>query len=268
MIFEFCIRKAATFTSLTQWATQDRSSYQLALKKGIHRDVAKYFGWDIGRKVKNKYSYNQCRENARHYKNLKTWKEKSIEYYRIAIRNRWVKLIAKDVGWGNLQKWDFQTCLKIARKYNTVVEWRRANPKCYSAAHYHGWLELIKNDLNWYTGWDYSLCKTKASKFNTLSEWAAGHNASYRYACEVKWQRKIATELGWEVKGDGIRKVRTYEDCKMRAQDCTYLADWCHKDSASFHWAKRRGWHHQIANELGWVIGAKQPKKLENHQNS
>lgn len=254
MIFDFCLRKAAKFTSLGQWALKDNPSYQLALKRGFHRTIAEIYDWTVGKRVTDKYNFKECLTNAKQYKTRKAWYEKDKEYFLTATRNDWVTPIAKELGWGVPYKWKYKKCLEYAQKFVSSAEWCQSKHPSYFTASHRGWLEIIKNELGWpVTPWDYERCKAKAALCTSLAGWDEYHQTSYVYATQSGWQRKIAKELGWVCRGTGIRNEWTYEQCVAQATNFTYLTEWTRNHRATFDYAKRKGWHLKIVEELGWV---------------
>lgn len=205
------------------------------------------------------FLYRACKRQASKFSSLKEWEKKSRSSYVKALKNKWQKQIAKELGW-NVRKdaghWDnYENCVAEASKYSSLSEWRKKSPSSYLASK-DKWHGAISQELAWvskvHNSWSYEDCKSEASKFSSLKEWEKNSRSSYFAAVKNNVQRKIAQELNWKVRKKAGH-WNSYENCKAEASQYSSLKEWEKNSTASYFSACKNKWQRQIAHDLDWA---------------
>jgi len=200
-----CLRRASEFTSLSSWKKGHGASYQQALKKNWHRQIAEELGWEM-KALGEARSYEQCKDQASEFSSLISWQKGHSASYCQAYRNNWHRQIAEELGWqmqalGEARS--YEQCLELASEFTSLGSWQKGHSASYYKAYKKNWHRQIAEELGWKMtalNRSYEQCKEQASEFTSLGYWSKGHSASYQQALKNNWQRQIAEELGWEIR--------------------------------------------------------------------
>lgn len=99
--------------------------------------------------MRKRYSFEDCKKDAKNYIYRSEWKKKSRNIYQAAVRNKWLdkccshmKVIKKSNGYWNLIK-----CKKDALNYNSRLEWQHKSKAAYSRACKNKWLDECCNHM-------------------------------------------------------------------------------------------------------------------------
>jgi hypothetical protein len=120
--YEQCLDAAKHYKSLREWVEKNPSSYLRALRKGWQKKIATDLGLDLDQRRRTKRTFNECKEIAQKYKRLSDWSAKDSNSYQCAQRQRWLKRIAREVGWvpalkGIKKSALFTICLKALNEH-------------------------------------------------------------------------------------------------------------------------------------------------------
>lgn len=203
--------------------------------------------------------YDFCKRRANKWLSLSEWKRHDTSSYRVALKNKWQRQIAEELGWKikvRQSGYSEQDCLEEAEKYQNIKEWSIKHPGTYEAARKKSIIKKIASTLGWkYRAklnlYDFGGCLEKARPYKSLKEWKEKDKESYYTAVRNKWHRKIAMFLKWKQKKH--KGKWTYLKCKNIAAKYSCSSDWSRsEDRPSYITSCQNRWLKQIKEELGW----------------
>jgi superfamily II DNA or RNA helicase len=196
-------KDAAKYSSLKEWRSKSRGSFNWAYNNDVHRKIAKELKFEVIPLV-TPWTYETAKKEAAKYSSLNEWK-KSVGSYLWACRNKVQRKIAKELGWKARAikiTWTYETAKKEAAKYSSPSEWLTGSSGSYTWALKNKVQRKIAEELGWEirTTWTYETAKKEVAKYSSPKEWGTKSGSSYAWAVRNKVHRKIAKELGWEVR--------------------------------------------------------------------
>ena len=86
--------------------------------------------------MKNKWTYEMCKEEASKYTNRKSLQESNQYVYNLCRKNNWL-----DEFFGEVFRWNYDLCKKESAKYDSKNSFQKGNSSAYSASLKNGWLD-------------------------------------------------------------------------------------------------------------------------------
>ena len=176
---ESCYNEAKKYKTRGEFWRESCAAYGKALEKGWIND----YTWLHSRQTKSAGywdNYEHCYEEAKKYKNRRSFQKGCMGAYMKALKNRWLD----DYLWFKEMKkpngyWNREKCYEEAKKYSSKKEFKQHCNGAYQFAYKEGWLD----DYTWFkplTGyWTYEACKAEATKYEKRSHFKAGSKGAY-----------------------------------------------------------------------------------------
>lgn len=174
-----CFNEAKKYKTRYDFYNGSRGAYIKALKTGW---INKYT-WLRSRQTKpSGYwdNYEHCFEEAKKYKNRRSFQKGCNGAYNKALKNGWLN----DYTWFEKRKktngyWNQETCYEEAKKYRSRSEFGKHAVRAYGLALENGWLD----DYTWFEKltnfWTYEACKEEASKYEKRGQLKKGCIGAY-----------------------------------------------------------------------------------------
>lgn len=133
---KLCKEQAANFHSLAEWICESYRSYQAAYRNGWHREIAEEFGWD-SRVLSGYWTRERCKEQAAKFNGLKRWNLGHNASYLAAVRNKWQRDIADELGWeiGLQDRENWENVIYIYHYEGCIYIGKTNNPEYRHATH-------------------------------------------------------------------------------------------------------------------------------------
>lgn len=248
--YNLCVLEANKYSIKSDWIKT--RSYR-TIQKNNPQWIPKLSKHMLQRKVT--WTKKECLEEAKKYKSVTEWREKSSTSYRIAKENGSYKKCAKALGvnkkpagyWNN-----YERCKKEALKYKHRAAWMRGSGSSYESAKKHGWINNLSKhmmttseitSLN-NTKWSLKKCKQIAKKYKTKSQWQKGHIYSYNSASRRGWLDICGKHM------KSAFKWNTKEKCLKEAKKYKRITDWIKYSNSSYVRACRKGWHKECTAHM------------------
>ncbi len=190
------------YKSLAEWKATNKSAYNAAKKRGLLRKLCLHYGWPLSKeksKPKNKWTKDNCIEEARKYNTIKEWRKNSGSSYTAAHRYKCInKCVLHMIKlWNRADKEDI---ISDAKKYKTKIEWKNNSKNKYQVALSNGWLnECCKHMIQNQKPRGYWDIKenvfNEAKKYSTKTEWARVSTSSYQAAYRNKWVTECSKHM-------------------------------------------------------------------------
>ena len=177
---ETCLKESQKHTTRGDFFNGCRGAYIKSLREGWLDE----FTWLRSRQTKPAGfwdNYEHCYEEAKKYKNRRTFLKGCSGAYTKALKNGWLD----DYTWFNEIKkpngyWTQDTCFIEAKKYSSRSEFQRNAKGAYLLAFKEGWLD----DYTWFKPltnfWTYEACKAEAAKYEKRGKFKKGCIGAYR----------------------------------------------------------------------------------------
>lgn len=175
---ETCFKEAKRYKTRSAFMKGSAGAYNKALRMGWIKE----YDWMPSRQQKPAGywdNYENCYEEAKKYKNRRSFQRGSMSAYMKAWKHGWLD----DYVWFDERQkhnyWSKETCLEEAKKYHSRSEFEKHAVRAYGLALANGWLE----DYTWFkplTGyWTYEACKAEAGKYEKRSQFKVGAVGAY-----------------------------------------------------------------------------------------
>ena len=174
---ETCLNAAKKYKTRSEFQKGDTGAYNKAIRVGWIDDYA----WLTSRKQKPQGywdNYEHCYEEAKKYKNRKSFENKCKGGYLKACRNGWLD----DYTWFEEKQkhnyWNKETCYEEAKKYNTATEFARNAVRAYELSRTNGW----DKEYSWFVKpfrWTKELCEEEARKYKSRGVFKRNCAAAY-----------------------------------------------------------------------------------------
>jgi hypothetical protein len=165
---ESLLAESLKYSTRTEWMKNNISSYNTAIRLGIHDECIKHMGERKPFSPKKRWSYESCKEVYSKYNNLKDLRENEKRAISAAYLNGWHKELSKDYIKvpDNKYKWTFDKVKEEALKYQSIKDLAKSNPTIYQKALREDWLDLIIGHMTkGYTKWTIERLTEEASKY-------------------------------------------------------------------------------------------------------
>lgn len=177
-----CIEDARRFKSRSDWNKISGSSYNVARRNNWLEECCKHIV--PKRKPKGYWTLERCIKEAKKYKTIKDWKNKS-NLYNTVRKNGWMEMCCEHMISSRSipRKWIKKRCIKEALKYKTRSDWNKVSGASYRAALKNDWMKVCCKHMtitqvssNFWTNENIIL---EALKYKTKMEWKKKQRASY-----------------------------------------------------------------------------------------
>ena len=194
------------------------------------------------RKSRDKWTYEDCLEEAKKYTTTTDFMKYSKSAYIVAKGNNWMK----DYDWIQTKRrsasiWTKKTCRAEARKYKTATEFARCARGAFSTAKDNGLLETYKwLKMNNKVNWTPELCEDVAKNYDTKADFAKNASGAYQYALKSG----ILGNFTWlKPGGHGGKRVKwTRDACMKAASKYVTMIDFRTKKPRAYNAMARNGW--------------------------
>ena len=174
---ETCLNAAKKYKTRSEFPKGDTGAYNKAIRLGWIDD----YTWLTSRKQKPQGywdNYEHCYEEAKKYKNRKSFENNCKGGYLKACRNGWLD----DYTWFEEKQkhnyWNKETCYEEAKKYNTATEFARNAVRAYELSRTNGW----DKEYSWFVKpfrWTKELCEEEARKYKSRGVFKRNCAAAY-----------------------------------------------------------------------------------------
>ena len=224
-----------------------RKEFQVGCGCGYHHArINKWlddYTWFIHPEVSNKkWNKETCYNEAKKYKTLKEFADKSQGAYHVALKNEWIQ----DYIWLERKKtnieWNYDNCYNEAKKYKSRSEFKQKSSTAYRISYNNGWI----NEFDWLIKpnkkWEYQSCLEESKKYSTKSEFALGCSGAYNVARENNWLE----EYVWLKDGKKLRLEKfgkwTKDACFEEAKKYKSRGEFATGNGSAYRNARRFGW--------------------------
>lgn len=136
---EYCEAVARSCSDTKEFWYRHRSVAQKALREGWYEE----YSWLPRFRVpRNHWTEEACKAEARKYRSVREFREKSPTAYVTANREGWAMAytwLEREVAPKGI--WTEDRCLEEAKKYGTKTEFLKGSPNAYYTACRKGWLK-------------------------------------------------------------------------------------------------------------------------------
>lgn len=224
-----------------------RKEFQVGCSCGYHHArINKWlddYTWFIHPEVSNKkWNKETCYNEAKKYKTLKEFADKSLGAYHVALKNEWIQ----DYIWLERKKtnieWNYDNCYNEAKKYKSRNEFKQKSSTAYRISYNNGWIDEFVWFVKQNKKWGYQTCLEESKKYSTRGEFALGCSGAYHVARENNWLK----EYVWLKKGKKLRLEKygkwTKEACFEEAKKYKSRSEFAKENGSAYRNARRFGW--------------------------
>ena len=224
-----------------------RKEFQVGCSCGYHHArINKWlddYTWFIHPEVSNKkWNKETCYNEAKKYKTLKEFADKSLGAYHVALKNEWIQ----DYIWLERKKtnieWNYDNCYNEAKKYKSRSEFKQKNNAAYRCSYNNGWIDKFDWFIKPNKKWGYQTCLEESKKYSTRGEFALGCSGAYHVARENNWLKEyIWLKDGKKLKLEKYGKW-TKGACFEEAKKYKSRGEFAEKNGSAYRNARRFGW--------------------------
>lgn len=252
---ETCYAEAQKYSTRGDFQKGNSSAYTVALTNGWIEE----YDWMSSRKQKPQGywdSYDNCYEEAKKYKNRKSFENNCKGGYFKAYMNGWLD----DYTWFEEKQkhnyWNKETCYKEAKKYNTATEFARNAVRAYELSRTNGW----DKEYTWFVKpfrWTKELCEEEARKYKKRSIFKKNCPAAYTQARQNGWleeyiwfaEKPRVNYWNKETCYDEAKKYRTRSDFQ-KGTTGAYQKAWKEGWIDDYIWmSKKRIWTYEACKQ-------------------
>lgn len=185
---ERCIEDAKNYSTRSEWARNNESSYGSARKNGWVDECATHMVELI--KPMGYWTKERCIEIASKYDTIKEWRKNHQSCYQSAVESKILNECTSHMT-RHFFKWTPELCLEDALKYQSRFEWQKKS-QAYAASRRFGcyeecishMVEILKPSGYWNIKEN---CLEEARKHKTKTQWQKKSSGSFNAAKRNSW---------------------------------------------------------------------------------